>query len=179
MSDVVFSGIEFFNSSLPAYIAAFSTLGLLWVALFQAKRAVDNIVETNKKSSQQASLDYLSQHVDLHLELREVVRKVPNSADLIDPENIIRMLFEYDENDNGRMRDILTNHLNQRELMAYGIKVGNLDDDLFKSLLGPTILNEWKYCEAFILRSRELNPNAKLYVGYEELAKKWSNEVLN
>lgn len=64
--------------------------------------------------------------------------------------------------------------LNDRELVAIGIREGIYDETIYRRQWYSTTLKEWHYASPFVARMRTDTPRA--YIEFEALARRWETE---
>ena len=81
-------------------------------------------------------------------------------------------------------RQKVLNYLNHYELIAIGIKMGILDETVYKAFMRSTVVRDWEAAREFVTHIRtpsedsgsEVSANAA-FSAFEALAQKWSPEV--
>jgi hypothetical protein len=63
---------------------------------------------------------------------------------------------------------------NRYEILAIGIKEGIIDERIYKSYWRGTLLADWKRVETAVHYMRNRQQNPKIYIEFEDLARKWS-----
>lgn len=161
-----FSWVEFINSALPLYMTAFATIGLIFVAFIQSKKAI-------KETSERSAFEFLTAEFsrgEIKSELRKVIVQYPDSSVLTPESTSFDEVYDEDLVSN---RDKLIIFLNHRELLAERIFAGDISKRVILNIVGTSIRGEWLYCSKFVLKLREETKYPDYYSSFEKLATEW------
>ena len=150
-------------------------------ATVAATISVISILSNKKVARQRATLDLIerSESTEYYQALYAAFTQVRK-----DPAGLMQ-LAEITNPHLMEQRQKVLNFLNHYELMAIGIKMGILDEEVYKTFMRSTVVRDWEVSKAFISHIRSPTPDSGSEVGaggafsdFQELAEKWGPEVV-
>ena len=132
-------------------------------------------MEHRERVRLRATLDIVlhSQHNQTYLDKRQIFIKIRDQDG-----GIAKYTSVANSNDDecAAIREVL----NFYELIAIGIDIGIVDEEMYKRYYRMTVISDWEACESFILQLRRneqkrrgMQEEPPFYVEFEKLAKSW------
>lgn len=164
-----FSWPTFVNTALPVYLTALATIGLAVVAWAQATSA-------RQEASKRSARAFLDKEFNLtnHQILPNFVRKYHDLKVLL-PISIqgatpLEEALDADVNEEREFdREVLINFISRRELLADGIRAGQLDGVEIHRMMGSKLIWEWSVLEGYIREMRVKTKIPDYFSEYESL----------
>ncbi len=168
MTDPVSCIVEVTNNS-----QWFTPLAILFSAIIGAIIALRSIHDNRDIARKRATLDtILKSQSD---EYFERIYSVFSSE--IDSTSKSKKLLNAETPNDKKIRLEIENYVNYCELIAISIEQKILDEIFYKEWMKSTYIRHFKKSEPYINQMRDKFDNAQLFIKFEQLAKRWDQEI--